>query len=110
MRTQLRYIIGIAAFVIVLSLATGLSAAAAIQKPTQTPTTGQPGASASPSPHTCQIFTVTPGNSAGAPGSVFNSTGQGGQAGLVYAGNPGTASATNANSTAAVSQYDIACR
>jgi len=37
---------------------------------------------------------------------VFNGSGQ---ASSVYAGNPGTASAANANSTHAVSQYDIAC-
>jgi len=36
----------------------------------------------------------------------FNASGQ---AGLVYAGNPGTASLTHANSTAVVSQYDVAC-
>jgi hypothetical protein len=49
---------------------------------------------------------VTPGNSANSPGSPFNPTGQ---AGNVYAGNPGTASLAHANSTAAVSQYDSAC-
>ena len=38
--------------------------------------------------------------------SVFNGSGQ---ASSVYAGNPGTASSMNANSTHAVSQYDIAC-
>ena len=38
--------------------------------------------------------------------SVFNVNGQ---ASSVYAGNPGTASLANANSAAAVSQYDIAC-
>jgi hypothetical protein len=73
----------------------------------QTPTTGQPGASASPTPHTCQTFTITPGSSVGAPGSPFNPNGQ---AGNVYAGNLGTASVNHANSSAAVSQYDIACR
>jgi hypothetical protein len=41
------------------------------------------------------------------PGSVFNPSGQ---AGTVYAGNPGTASLANANSPNAVSQYDIACK
>jgi hypothetical protein len=63
---------------------------------------GQPGAPGT----TCQQFVVTPGNSAAAAGSVFNPTGV---AGTVYAGNPGTASAANANSVHAVSQYDIAC-
>ncbi len=48
----------------------------------------------------------TPGNSANASGSPFNPNGQ---AGLVYAGNPGTASSLHANSTAAVAQYDVAC-
>jgi hypothetical protein len=38
--------------------------------------------------------------------SVFNG---GGRASAVYAGNTRTASAANANSTNAVSQYDIAC-
>jgi hypothetical protein len=63
---------------------------------------GQPGAPNT----TCQQFTVTPGNSAAAAGAVFNPNGT---AGTVYAGNPGTASAANANSVHAVSQYDIAC-
>jgi hypothetical protein len=49
---------------------------------------------------------VTPGNSANANGSPFNPNGQ---AGAVYAGNPGTASAAHANSVHAVSQYDVAC-
>jgi hypothetical protein len=63
---------------------------------------GQPG-----TPNTtCQQFTVTPGSSVTAAGSVFNPNGT---AGTVYAGNPGTASLANANSVHAVSQYDIAC-
>jgi hypothetical protein len=75
-------------------------------KTMQTPTTGQRG-----SPNfTCT--TSGAGNntpSAGAntaQGSPFNASGQ---AGLVYAGNPDTASFAHANSTAAVSQYDVAC-
>jgi hypothetical protein len=47
-----------------------------------------------------------PGNAVNAPGSVFNPNGQ---AGTVYAGNPGTASLANAQSAHAISQYDIAC-
>lgn len=67
------------------------------------PTTGQPGAPA----NTCgPDNTVTPGNSASAFGSPFNGAGQ---AGVVYAGNPDTASLAHANSTVAVSQYDAAC-
>lgn len=68
-----------------------------------TPTTGQPGA---PN-HTCGSDNpVTPGNAVNATGSPFNPNGQ---AGVVYAGNPSTASLANSNSAAAVSQYDVAC-
>jgi hypothetical protein len=48
---------------------------------------------------------MTPGKSITAPGSVANPSGV---SGTVYAGNPGTASLA-ANSTAAVSQYDVSC-
>jgi len=69
----------------------------------ETPTTGQPGAPT----NTCgDANPVTPGASASATGSPFNGTGQ---AGVVYAGNPLTASLANSNSAAAVSQYDVAC-
>ena len=69
----------------------------------QSPSTGQPGAPA----NTCGTDNpVTPGASANAAGSPFNGSGQ---AGVVYAGNPDTASLANSNSTAAVSQYDVAC-
>jgi hypothetical protein len=78
-------------------------------KPSQTPTTGQHGA---PN-NTCgSPGTATPGNAASAQGSPFNTTangGMGGTAGLNYAGNPNTASLANSNSTATVSQYDVAC-
>ena len=65
---------------------------------------GQPGAPGT----TCGSpdATASPGNAANANGSPFNPSGQ---AGTVYAGNPGTASAEHANSVHAVSQYDIAC-
>jgi hypothetical protein len=67
------------------------------------PTTGQPGAPT----NTCgPANPITPGNSASSPGSPFNPNGQ---AGVVYAGNPGTASLANSNSSATVSQYDAAC-
>ena len=65
---------------------------------------GQPGAPGTTCGSTDAL--KTPGNSANANGSPFNPNGQ---SGMVYAGNPGTASATHANSTSAVSQYDIAC-
>lgn len=62
---------------------------------------GQPGAPTT----TCSQYTQTPGNAANAQ-SPFNPNGQ---SGTVYAGNPGTASLEHANSSHAVSQYDIAC-
>jgi hypothetical protein len=67
----------------------------------QNPTTGQPN-------KTCLDpgATTEPGNAASASGSAFNETGPG-TAGVVYAGNG--VSATTAGSTAAVSQYDVAC-
>src|SRR5579871_3337339 len=65
---------------------------------------GQPGAPGTTcgSPNAGQ----TPGGSVHAPGSPFNPNGQ---AGTVYAGNPGTASSLHAQSGNAISQYDIAC-
>ena len=81
----------------------------AIQGPAlafETPTTGQPGApntTCFSSPATMQ----SPGNSAGAPGSPFNTAGT---SGTHYAGSAGTPSLANANSSAAISQYDVACR
>jgi hypothetical protein len=67
---------------------------------------GQPGAPSttcftSKSTANAPANSVTTNNS-----SVFNGSGQ---ASAVYAGNLGTASAANANSPHAVSQYDIAC-
>ena len=72
-----------------------------------TPDTGQPGSSAGVS---CGVAPAgnTPGGSGSSPGAPFNGA-LPGQADTVYAGNPGTASAAHANSTAAVSQYDVAC-
>ncbi len=65
---------------------------------------GQPGAPGT----TCGSFNAvtTPGGSISALGSAFNPNGV---AGTVYAGNPDTASLLHANSSHAVSQYDIAC-
>src|SRR6266852_5738045 len=68
--------------------------------------TGQPGASAGVTCFSSPSTAQAPGQSMNSPGSVFNPTGQ---AGTVYAGNPGTASLAHANSPNAVSQYDIAC-
>jgi hypothetical protein len=81
--------------------------------PQQTPTTGHKGAPT----NTCGSplpggGTATPPGNAGLasnPGSPFNGSSTPGQAGNVYAGNPGTASLANSNSTAAVAQYDNAC-
>ena len=87
--------------VVALTVATGATALAGGTM--QTPTTGQPGA---PN-NTCgPANPMTPGNAANSPGSPFNSNGQ---AGVVYAGNPNTASLAHSNSTATVSQYDAAC-
>src|SRR5258708_30189867 len=91
-------------FVLGLAGAAGMLIAAPLSAwEVVTPTTGQPGAPT----NTCgPANPVTPGSSVAAPGSPFNPSGQ---AGVVYAGNPGTASLANANSTAVVSQYDTAC-
>ncbi|HLG72384.1 MAG TPA: hypothetical protein VK009_18360 [Chloroflexota bacterium] len=90
---------------IVRSLAIGIGLSFAITGSTLAATSpngpGQPGAPNT----TCQTFTTTPGGSSGAQ-SPFNANGQ---AGVVYAGNPDTASLAHANSSTAVSQYDIAC-
>ena len=83
--------------------------------PAQSPTTGQPGTSAGVN---CGGAGVpggglpTPGHSASSPGAPFNEPapvgiGSGGVAGGVYAGSGASLGA--ANSTAAVSQYDVAC-
>ena|SRR5205823_1260168 len=67
--------------------------------------TGQPGAAAG---NFCGegAAAETPGKSELAGGSPFNPAGR---AGEVYAGNPETASKEHAASTAAESQYDVAC-
>ena len=91
--------LGVAAALVATFALAGATSAFAMQNPT----TGQPGAPA----NTCGTDNpVTPGNAANSPGSPFNSAGQ---AGLVYAGNPNTASLAHSNSTATVSQYDAAC-
>jgi hypothetical protein len=75
-------------------------------KPAQNPTTGQQGSNHGFSCTTSGAGINTPGAANTAGGSPFNASGQ---AGNVYAGNMGTASAANSNSTASVSQYDVAC-
>ena len=88
---------------IALSLATLMIATVTTASATVSPSTGQPGAPT----NTCGTANpTTPGGSASAAGSPFNGSGQ---AGVVYAGNPSTASLINSNSTVAVSQYDAAC-
>jgi len=91
-------------FIVILACSAGLLVAApAAALATVNPTTGQPGA---PN-NTCGPDNlVTPGQSVNAPGSPFNASGQ---AGLVYAGNPDTASINHSNSGVAISQYDAAC-
>jgi hypothetical protein len=66
---------------------------------------GQPGTGGGDGSTSCSNFTSTPGHSALA-NSPFNPNGN---AGLHYAGNPGTKSAANSNSPHSVSEYDIAC-
>lgn len=73
----------------------------------QSPTTGQPGTSDG---FNCALGAAItePGQAATAPASAFNESTPG-HAGTVYAGN-GSGSTQHAVSTAAVSQYDTACR
>ena len=66
---------------------------------------GQPGTGGGTGTTSCQNFTTTPGNASNGQ-SPFNPNGQ---AGMVYAGNPGTASQMHSQSTHSVSEYDIAC-
>ncbi|HEY2436182.1 MAG TPA: hypothetical protein VGH93_03315 [Solirubrobacteraceae bacterium] len=87
-----------------IAIAIGMTAvtAVAVAADTSPNGPGQPGAPNT----TCQQFTMTPGSSANSNGAPFNPTGQSGN---VYAGNPGTASSLHAESSHAVSQYDVAC-
>jgi len=92
-------------YIIAGALAAGLlSIAPATAFAQVNPTTGHKGAP----DNTCGNpgATTTPGNTANARGAPFNPAGI---AGLNYAGNPGTSSLAHSNSTASVSQYDIAC-
>jgi len=94
---------GFIGFVVAATLLISSASAALAQPTLQNPSTGQPGAPT----HTCGPDNpVTPGGSASASGSPFNASGT---AGGVYAGNPGTKSLAHSNSTATVSQYDVAC-
>ena len=98
------FIVRIGTLAATATLAGGLALAVSGTAFAATPSTGQPGAS-------CQGEPSSPGNAASAPGSAFNEPSltnpKGGVAGQVYAGNG--VSAGTANSTAAVSQYDVAC-
>ena len=82
---------GMALFLALLALALPLSTVFAASPGTQ----GQPNQS-------CQAQPLTPGNSASAPGSAFNTSGK---AGTVYAGTQ----PQNSNNPMSVSQYDVAC-
>src|SRR6476620_807198 len=106
--------------VCLLALSPGVALAGQANAGTITPTTGQPGTTAG---FNCGTLSapVTPGNAKNSQ-SVFNepfpvgTTPFGGIAGQHYAGNTNpvtnspTASLANAASTAAVSQYDVACK
>lgn len=86
-----------------LCLGTLMIATVTTASATENPSAGQSGAPA----NTCGPDNpVIPGGAGAAPGSPFNPSGQ---AGVVYAGNPDTASLSHSNSTATVSQYDTAC-
>ena len=102
--TSLRRVVCLAA----LSTAAWVVPAGVAGAAMQNPTTGQPGTTAG---FNCATPTAPaePGNAANSPGSVFNETGSG-ISGMHYAGNDGTQSLAHAQSTAAVSQYDTACR
>ena len=82
---------GVAVFLAILVLVVPLSSVFAASPGTM----GQPNQS-------CQAQTTTPGNSASAPGSAFNTEGK---AGTVYAGTQ----PQNSVNTKSVSQYDVAC-
>ena len=100
--SRIRRSLGIGAATVVATLVpVGIAGAV------QTPTTGQPGTTQG---FNCGTPTAPtePGNAANAPGSAFNETTPG-TAGTMYAGN-GPGSTMHAKSTAAVSQYDAACR
>ena len=98
----IRRTLGFGAVTVVASLVP-LGVAGAVQ----TPVTGQPGTTAGFNCGTPSA-PVEPGNAANAPGSAFNES-RPGTAGTMYAGN-GPGSTQHAGSTAAVSQYDAACR
>src|SRR5258708_33951694 len=90
-------------FVLVLACAAGLLVAAPLSAlAVVSPTTGQPGAPT----NTCgPANPVTPGSSVAAPGSPFNPNGQ---AGGVYAGNPGPPALAHPDSPPVVPPYDAA--
>jgi len=70
-----------------------------------TPSPNGPGQPGSVGVVTCQVYTAKNGSAVNSA-SPFNANGN---AGLHYAGNPGTSSAMHSNSAHSVSEYDIAC-
>jgi len=84
-----KYLTGMAAVAVLLFSVGGTALA------DSTGNQGQPNQS-------CQAEPSTPGNSANAPGSAFNTSGV---AGTVYAGTQ----PQNSNNPNSVSQYDVAC-
>jgi hypothetical protein len=98
-----------------------LSSAGAVFATTNSNVTGQPGAASGPL-NTCgnNFGPYTPGQAASAPGSPFNTSSTAKP--KEYAGNPGSPTANtppppgepmyngNANTTTAISEYDVACR
>jgi hypothetical protein len=102
-----------AAALAVLALGGAGSASALVEPNTGQPGAGSKGQAVESNNHCGEVnkqtgvsAVITPGKSGEAKGSTHNPSGV---AGEHYAGNPGTKSLANSNSTAAVSQYDISC-
>lgn len=93
----------IAAVAVLAFAGSGGTAAFAASNPLGT---GQPGAPTT----ACGSITAGPNGPIDATSQPAGLTGSGFiHATTLYAGTPGTPSATNANSTHAISQYDVAC-
>jgi len=91
----------------VLALGGAGSASALVEPNTGQPGAGSPGQTVESNNHCFETVgaEISPGQAKSAQ-SVFNGAGRSAE---VYAGQEHSASLANSNSTAAVSQYDIAC-
>jgi FlaG/FlaF family flagellin (archaellin) len=102
-----------AAALAVLALGGAGSASALVEPNTGQPGAGSKGQTVESNNHCGEVnketgvsAVDTPGKSGESNGSTHNPTGTSTEH---YAGNPGTKSLKNSNSSAAVSQYDISC-